>query len=130
MTPVDGFSRGVGLALMLCGFVSASAASAEECHRYGAVVTMSGRYQPETVQENTASNPGPTFRRRADLLFPNAPFCVSADVLSAGVQDAASIQLHCPLIRALDGATISVTGRLFGAHTGNGHVPVILACTS
>ncbi len=106
------------------------AASAAACFRYGEVVTLSGQYFTEVAPaaDGVVRAPLQDAARRADILFLNTPYCVDADVLSGGVSAASEIQLHCPATGAADGSVLSLTGRLFGAHTGNGHTPVLLAC--
>lgn len=118
-----------GLALAVIAFQDSASASVP-CFRYGEIVTLTGRYA------ELAAPPGDGIVRAArndtarlsDLLALNESYCVTADNLSRAIQAALSIQLRCPDIDPAEDSTISVTGRLLGAHTGNGHIPVILAC--
>ncbi len=91
-----------------------------DCHAYRTL--RIGRLGPAT--------PGDYDRRRdagrtADVLY-GVPLCVASDDLSDGVPAATDVQVLCPDLLA--GSKIAVTGRLLGAHTGNGHTPVLLVC--
>ena len=66
--------------------------------------------------------------RTSDLLILDTPLCIDANPISHGIAAAADVQLLCPGLAVLDGAATSLTGRLVGAHTGNGHTPVLLVC--
>jgi hypothetical protein len=126
---------GLGVRTGLMAVVLASAlwsgpASAAACFRYGEVVTLTGSHftlAPPPADE-IVRDPRNDAARRADLLILSAPYCVNADALSAGVSEASTIQLNCPAVDVTDGSNVTLTGRLIGAHTGNGHTPVLLAC--
>lgn len=111
-------------------WLASSPATAEECFHFGEVVTLTGNYSAMTapladgISRDSRTDAG----RRADLLELNSPLCILPDVVSAGVQDAASVQLDCPGLKASDGGLLSLSGRLIGAHTGNGHPPIVLSC--
>ncbi|HET7716461.1 MAG TPA: hypothetical protein VFK86_12630 [Bauldia sp.] len=109
----------------------ASPASAEVCHRYGAVVTLAGSFEPAVLAESISGHDDSMSvpRRTADLLILDAPLCVASNTMSAGVTAASDVQLLCPDLAANSGEAIVLTGMLVGAHTGNGHTPVILSCT-
>lgn len=118
------------LVAVLAGTVWSGSARAAECFRYGETVTLSGHYfahvaPPDDGIVRDARN---DVARRAALLSLAAPYCVAGDDVSRGVTAALSVQLNCPAIQAADGMALSVTGRLLGAHTGNGHTPVLLMC--
>ena len=118
------------LALTLAALLAASPALADTCQRYGAIVTLSGAFSPGVLatvigHDDPRGNAG----RTADLLILDRPLCVDSNTMSAGVPAAANVQLLCPALAAESGAAIMLTGRLIGAHTGNGHTPVLLGCT-
>ncbi len=98
--------------------------------RYGEVVTLTGSHFALVAPpaDGIVRDPRNDAARRADLLVLNSSFCVNADELSGGVSEALTIQLNCPAVDVTDGSTITLTGRLVGAYTGNGHTPVLLAC--
>ncbi len=110
----------------------ASPAGAADCLHFGETVTLAGNYAPAVLAESGSGNEAPAgiTGRTADLLMLQAPVCVAADVVSAGVPVATDIQILCPDLVAASGQAISVTGRLVGAHSGNGHTPVLLVCRS
>jgi hypothetical protein len=105
-------------------------AFAGDCARFGDTVTLTGRYELRVL----AAPPPGTYDRRGDegrtanLLYLASPLCVGGDDLSEGVPAATDVQVVCPDLVA--GRRIAITGRLLGAHTGNGHTPVILVCPS
>lgn len=124
----------IGMPILLVAVLAATAwpgsARAAECFRYGETVTLSGHYfahvaPPDDGVVRDARN---DVARRAALLSLVTPYCVAGDDVSRGVSAALSVQLNCPAIQAADGMELSVTGRLLGAHTGNGHTPVLLMC--
>jgi hypothetical protein len=94
------------------------------------VVTLTGRYELNVV---APPPPGtgdrePVEKRTANLLYLSSPLCVESNDLSEGVSAATDIQVLCPNLAAAN--RIEITGRLFGAHTGNGQTPVLLVCLS
>lgn len=105
-------------------------ALAGSCAHFGEVTTLTGRYVLHVLAVPLAgiSDPRGDPARTADLLYLAAPLCVASDNVSEGVPSATDIQVLCPDIVA--GSGISITGRLFGAHTENGHNPVLLVCPS
>jgi len=117
-------------AFAVAAILTSLPATAGECFRYGAVVTLSGHYAAgvlpgvDGIVRDLRTDAG----RRADVLSLDAPLCVDADVLSAGVPAALSVQVHCPVKDVPDGSALSLTGRLVGARLGNGHTPVLLVC--
>jgi len=103
-----------------------ASAEAAPCARFGDMVTLSGRYVSHVV---AAASPGPVepvAKRTSDLLYLATPLCVDSDDLSEGVSAAGNVQVLCPDLAAA--SQVSITGRLLGAHTGNGHTPVLLVC--
>jgi hypothetical protein len=112
-------------------WLASSPAMAGGCFHFGEVVTLTGNYVAMTapladgVLRDSRTDAG----RRADLLELRSPLCVLPDVISAGVHEAASVQLDCPGLKASEGGLLSLSGRLIGAHTGNGHPPIVLSCT-
>lgn len=109
------------IALLAC--LIAGPAMADSCRHFGEVVTLDGRYGA-AVDVATA-----TVAIRDGSLLLVSPLCVSADVISVGVAAAGSVRLDCPKLGAVDGSSVSVTGRLFGSHTGNGEPPILLVCS-
>jgi hypothetical protein len=105
---------------------------AAECHRYGATVTLAGRYAQAALVESPsgATDPQAVPGRTANLLILDVPLCVASDSVSRGVSAALDVQVLCPDRVIADGEAVSVTGRLVGAHTGNGHTPILLVCRS
>jgi hypothetical protein len=122
--------KGLFASLAAAACLLASPAWAGDCFRFGATVTLAGRYAPAVLGEsvNGNSDPGGVAGRTANLLILDSPLCVSADVVSAGVPAAVDIQLHCAELPEGSGKSVSLTGMLVGAHTGNGHTPVLLVC--
>lgn len=118
------------LALVLAATAWSAPALAADCFRYGEIVTLSGHYFAEVApaDDGVVRDPINDAARRATLLRLTQPYCVNADVLSRGVATALNIQLSCPALHQADGSALSVTGRLLGAHTGNGQTPVMLMC--
>lgn len=109
----------------------ASPALANECLRYGDVVTLGGQYGFAVLAEGRNGTDGiGDASEHANLLFLDSPLCITTDPVSMGVSGVTSIQLHCPALLANDGNVLSLTGQLVGAHTGNGHTPVLLVCNS
>lgn len=125
-----GFAAAALTALVMAVSFANEPAFAGDCFRYGEIVTLSGHYASavlpgaDGVVRDLRTNAG----RRADLLSLDSPLCVDADVLSGGVAGAMTVQVHCPVRDAADGSALSLTGRLLGADTGNGHTPVLLVC--
>lgn len=107
-----------------------SAADPAGCFHYGQVVTLSGRYFSKVapVDDGVIRDPLNVAERRVTLLKLAASFCVNADSISRGVPPASTIQLNCPGVHPADGTELSIKGRLLGAHTENGHPPVLLMC--
>lgn len=99
-----------------------SAVRAEGCLRYGSTTTLAGHFAADVAPSGNASG------RKADILTLNAPSCIAADVVSPGIPHVASVQVLCRDAEWVDGAPASITGRLVGAHTGNGHPPILLVC--
>ena len=108
------------LKILIAACLLSTPALATDCLHYGDTVTLAGRYAAAVP----VKGPG----ERTDVLVLDSPICVAADVVSDGVSGATSIQLHCPTNLADLGGALSLTGRLFGAHTGNGQTPVLLVC--
>lgn len=118
-----------GVLIAACLF--AMPANAAECLHYGATVTLHGIFDPAVLSRpsdllDTQPLPG----RTSDLLVLDTPLCIEADAVSEGILAATDVQLLCPELAAKGGAAASVTGRLVGAHTANGHTPVLLVCSS
>jgi hypothetical protein len=105
-------------------------AEAAECSPYGATVTLAGRYADGVVAISPTGDIDPRgiAGRTANLLILDAPLCVETDSVSRGVAAAMDIQLRCPELVLVGGEAALITGRLVGAHTGNGHTPVLLVC--
>jgi hypothetical protein len=102
--------------------------AAADCLRYGATVTLTGQFMPAVLAMNGNDDPLGEPGRTADVLVLASSLCVAGDVVSPVVLAAASVQVHCPdFIPELHGPT-AITGRLVGAHTGNGHTPILLVC--
>ncbi len=101
-------------------------AAAGTCARFGDVVTLSGRYVLHVVAPRSPGEDEPREKRTANLLYLAAPLCVDSDDVSEGVPAAGNVQVLCPGLAAA--SPISITGRLFGAYTGNGQTPVLLVC--
>jgi len=119
------------MVVVLASALWSGPASAAACFRYGDVVTLTGSHFTlvAPAADGIVRDPRNDAARRADLLVLNSPFCVNADELSVGVSEALTIQLNCPAaVDVTDGSTVTLTGRLMGAYTGNGHTPVLLAC--
>jgi hypothetical protein len=94
------------------------------------MVTLTGRYVLHVVAAPVAGTyaPEPVEKRTSNLLYPSSPLCIESDDLSEGVSAAGNVQVLCPSLAAA--SQVSITGRLFGADTGNGHTPVLLVCQS
>jgi hypothetical protein len=94
------------------------------------VVTLTGRYVLNVVALPPAGTGDlePVGKRTANLLYLSSPLCIESDDLSEGLPAATDVQVLCPNLSTAD--RIEITGRLFGAHTGNGHTPVLLICPS
>ena len=107
-------------------------AHAAECHPYGTTLTLAGSYsQAVTADSPTGdSDPRSAPGRTANLLLLDVPLCVATDTVSGGVPAALNVQVLCPGRDMINGEVVSITGRLGGAHTGNGHTPVLLVCSS
>jgi hypothetical protein len=105
-------------------------ATAGECFRFGDIVTLRGQYaaavspRVDGIVRDIRTDAG----RLADILTLDAPLCVSADVLSAGVVAAMSVQVRCVVEVTAGVGEVSLTGRLVGARLSNGHTPVLLVC--
>jgi hypothetical protein len=111
--------------------VIGSPALASECLQYGDVVTLDGQYGFAVLADGRNGTDGiGDASEHANLLFLDSPLCITPDPVSGGVSDVTSIQLHCPALQANNGNALSLTGQLVGAHTGNGHTPVLLICKS
>ena len=125
-----GASANAVLATVALAAILWSGPAAGACFRYGDVVTLSGSHFNLVAApvDGVIRAPQNDAARRADLLMLDAPFCVNADTLSGSVSGAATVQLNCPAIDVPDGSSVTLTGRLIGADTGNGHTPVILSC--
>jgi hypothetical protein len=98
------------------------------CFGYGDTVTLDGTYQPDVVSGGSIGELADMDQRIVDLLVVGAPFCIDSDPVSAGIVGGLSLQLLCPEEKFSSGAAVSITGRLVGAHTSNGHIPVLLVC--
>src|SRR5579872_6982377 len=88
-------------------------AHADSCVRFGAMITLTGRYEPHVL----AAQPAGDYDHRRDqgrtsnLLYLVPPLCIDGDVLSEGVPAATDVQVLCPDLAA--GSKVTVTGRLF-----------------
>ncbi len=104
--------------------------SAGACARFGDVVTLTGRYVLQVVAAPAGGTfaPEPVEKRTSNLLYLSTPLCIESDDLNDGIAAATDVQVLCP--DPVAASPISITGRLFGAHTGNGHTPVLLVCQS
>jgi hypothetical protein len=117
--------------LVAAASLIASPALAKECLQYGDFVTLGGQYGFAVLADGRDGADGiGDAGEHANLLFLDTPFCITSDPVSKGVSDVTSIQLRCPALQASDGNVLSLTGQLVGAHTGNGHTPVLLVCKS
>ena len=105
-------------------------AVAVTCARFGDVVTLTGRYVLHVVAPTAAGFQGRVSEdsRTANVLYLASPLCVDSDDVSEGVPAATNVQVLCPDLAAAN--PIAITGRLIGAHTGNGQTPVLLVCPS
>jgi hypothetical protein len=94
------------------------------------VVTLTGPYDLNVIAPPPAgtSDLEPVAKRTANLLYLSSPVCIESDDLSEGLPAATDVQVLCPNLVAAN--RIEITGRLFGAHTGNGQTPVLLVCLS
>ena len=102
--------------------------AAADCLRYGATVSLTGQFVPAVLAMNGSDDPLGGPGRTADLLVLASSLCVAGDVVSPVVLAAASVQVHCPdFVPGPNGPT-TITGRLVGANTGNGHTPILLVC--
>jgi hypothetical protein len=91
-------------------------------------VSLTGQFVPAVLAMNGNDDPLGEPGRTADLLVLASSLCVAGDVVSPVVLAAASVQVHCPdFVPAPNGPT-TITGRLVGANTGNGHTPILLVC--
>lgn len=107
--------------------ISATGASAA-CHRFGDIVTLAGHFAPDVIAENGNLDPYGIPGRTSDLLVLDGVMCMLADPISDKVAGVADVQLRCPDVALQKGEHTTLRGRLFGAHTGNGHTPVLLVC--
>jgi hypothetical protein len=128
MGRLNGWPVFLGVALAIIAW-SGSAAAAD-CFRYGQSVTLTGQYlvQVAPPDDGVVRDPRNDAARQATLLSLASPFCVDADAISVGVAAAVTVQLNCVAVHPANGSRLSVKGRLLGAHTGNGHPPVLLMC--
>jgi hypothetical protein len=99
-----------------------------DCYRFGDIVTLAGIFAPAIVAENGNPDPSGLAGRTSDLLLFDGLICVLADPVSSSVADAGDVQLRCPDLALQEGERATLRGRLFGAHTGNGHTPILLMC--
>ena len=123
----NGAAASKAILAALCVWPAQAAAT---CARYGDVVTLAGRYVLQVVAPLPAGTGDrePIEKRTANLLYLSSPLCVESDDLSEGIPAATNVQVLCPDLAAA--SQISITGRLFGADTGNGQTPVLLVCPS
>jgi len=105
-------------------------ALASGCVHFGEVITLTGHYTLHVlaVLPTGTADPRGDAARSPNLLYLASPLCVASDDVSEGVAATTDVQVICPNLVA--GSGISITGRLFGAHTENGHNPVLLVCPS
>lgn len=113
-----------------------SAALAEACLRYGTpAVTLSGIVTQQTFfgPPNFGETPEIDRRETQAVLMLAAPICVEAN----SEEDAERNQLQVTLVprikislNAFDGKHVTVTGKLFHAHTGHHHTPLLLEMVS
>ena len=113
-----------------------SAALAEACLRYGTpAVTLSGIVTQQTFfgPPNFGETPEIDRRETQAVLMLAAPICVKAN----SEEDAERNQLQVTLVprikislNAFDGKHVTVTGKLFHAHTGHHHTPLLLEMVS
>jgi hypothetical protein len=101
---------------------------AAPCAHFGETVTLTGRYVLRAVALSSPGANEPNVKRTADLLDLDTPLCVADDDISEGVLAAGNVQVACPGLAAA--SHVSITGRLFEAHTGNGQTPVLPICQS
>ena len=120
----------VFLAFVLATIVWSGSAAVADCFRYGQIVTLTGHYllQVSPPDDGIVRDSRNDAARRATILSLASPFCVDADAISSGVAAALTVQLNCPDVHQANASNLSVRGRLLGAHTGNGHPPVLLMC--
>lgn len=117
-------------AVVVAACILSPPAFAGECARFGEMVTLTGHYvlhvlaAPAAGTHDARRDAG----RTANLLYLAAPLCIASDDLSEGVPAATDLQVLCPNVVA--GGGTSITGRLFGAHAGNGQTPILLVCPS
>lgn len=102
--------------------------AAADCLRYGATVSLTGQFVPAVLAMNGNDDPLGEPGRTADLLVLASSLCVAGDVVSPVVLAAASVQVNCPDFIPDSDGPITITGRLVGANTGNGHAPILLVC--
>ena len=114
----------IWLLAIFCATPWVSQARAIECFRYGSIVTLTGHYQQAILPANSLEVSG----RAANVLVLATPLCVESVPISDGVPAATNVQVLCPDMAVDNGASVSITGRLVGAHTSNGHTPVLLVC--
>jgi hypothetical protein len=116
--------------VVVAACVLSSPAFAGECAHFGEMVTLTGRYVLDVLAAPSAGvrDPRRDAGRTANLLYLVSPLCVAGDDLSEGIPAATDLQVLCPNLSA--GSGTAVTGRLFGAHAGNGQTPILLVCPS
>jgi hypothetical protein len=102
--------------------------AAADCQRFGATVSLTGQFMPAVLAMNGHDDPLGEPGRTADLLVLASSLCVAGDVVSPVVLAAASVQVLCPDFIPAPNGPSTITGRLVGANTGNGHPPVLLVC--
>jgi hypothetical protein len=117
-------------AVVVAACVLSPPAFAGECAHFGEMITLTGRYVLDVLAAPPvgAHDPRRDGGRTANLLYLASPLCVAGDDLSEGVPAATDLQVLCPNLTA--GSGTSITGRLFGAHAGNGQTPILLVCPS
>jgi len=128
--------RRIGGALFGAVAVLAAPASAA-CLSYGSSVTLTGFYgtalfpgSPNYESVKTGDDP-----EWAALLFVVEPFCMGEDPEGLNEPDITVevVQLACSSeqlagFKKSEGTPVTVSGELFGAHTGHHHASVLLAC--
>lgn len=125
--PID--RAGLLAAIAAAGLLAISATGVSAaCHRFGDIVTLAGHFSPDVIAENGNPDGAGIAGRTSDLLVLDNTICVLPDLISGNVADAGDVQLRCPDLALAKGEHATLRGRLFGAHTGNGHTPILLAC--
>jgi Domain of unknown function (DUF4431) len=128
--------RKLSLLLCLIGLATPSLCMADNCLSYNQQsTTLRGIVTQQTFfgPPNFGETPEIDKRETQSVLMLAEPICVTA----SDDEDAEQNQLQVTLVprikislKALDGKQVKVTGKLFHAHTGHHHTPLLLELVS